>query len=43
MLDRDGGLSELIYHIIWWEVLIVPDCFFSLSGFLTSEKKMSAW
>jgi len=28
MLDRDGGLTELIYHIIWWEVLIVPDCIF---------------
>ena len=49
MFDRDGGLTELIYHIIWWSGCLdgkyesFQNVFFFLSGFLTSEKKMSAW
>jgi len=48
MFDRDGGLTELIYHIIWWSGCLdgkyesFQNVFF-LSEFFTREKKMSAW
>ena len=45
MFDRDGGLTELIYHIIWWSGCLdgkyesFQNVFFSLVNFLPEKKK----
>ena len=46
MFDRDGGLTELIYHIIWWSGCLdgkyesFQNVFFSSVNFLPEKKNV---